>query len=263
MEKTEGNEKNERGLSVRESVEYLREKLGTYSNYLFAKDITGIEEDTTLPESTRGQAQAYKANPRLGVNKDLLEAIIARRLPEAPQGFIAQDQLRTRSGGSWEEFKEVIKAFIRIKGYNAETLTNIATWRKEQDQLAHLFVHARSGGNGYTSIFFSPEAQKEIIRMIEEKRRSVHEPKPQAAPPKARIPLQEPKTERPRTHEQGIIDLKRRIAVILPDLLSHEQRRAEEINRLLSPNTNPRDAEYLGQEIRKLETAARRNRQDE
>ncbi len=258
MEKTEGKEKNGKGLGVRESVEYLRKKLGTYSNYLFAKDITGIEEDTALPESMRAQAQAYRTNPRLGVNKDLLEAIIARRLPEAPQGFIAQDQLRTRSGGSWEELKRTMNAFVRIKGYDPITLTDVAAWRKKKDELKDLFIHARSGDNGYTSIFFSPKAQEEIIRMMQEKKRKVYEPKQQI--PGEYSPIGRDGNAQ---HEREIIKLKKRIVAIYSDLLPHEQREAEKINAQLSLNIEPRNAEYLGQGIRKLETAARRNRQDE
>jgi hypothetical protein len=112
MENLQHGERDRGRLSGRELVMRLREQLGTYSSYRLARDLEAIMEDVTLPEETRKQANAYKKNPRLGIDIALVDTIVARSLEKPPKGFISQHELCAFLGVSWDTLVPTLKKFI-------------------------------------------------------------------------------------------------------------------------------------------------------
>ena len=249
-----------KNMSVRAAVEYIRDKVGTYSIYLLNKDIQVLLQ-TDHPART--VAEQYTREKNNGVPVDVLDWIISyRTLPQPPEGYLALDALRKSQTIGFETLMAAIQKLLRLLNAPSEVLKNNEAYLQHAERLAQYCLYAR-GANGVPTIFFSPAGQDRIARMIEEQQR-----RPNGKVKKEALKLK-PKKKKPATptpeplgHMGAVDKLRARIIAILDDLDDAEKVLAKKMLNRLTDTVEHTDALYMHQQILNLEASAKQNREE-
>ena len=248
-------------LGIREVVVKVREALGTYSNYAFSQDLQALlDSEDPLDTSAKAAAEHYTTNKRDGISEEVIDWMITHRLKQAPEGFVSVEGLRNVAKSDFDLLHETIRQYARLKGAPDAVVDDLTTYNQHQEKLAPYFVHARSRGNGMRSLFFSPKAQRDIARMVEEKKRSADEPK---KAPRQNLFQPERPVSQATNHEAAINKLRARLETILPQVENTDRILANGLLTQLTTALSPTDANYIAGQIKALEEEARRNRRDD
>lgn len=259
-------------FSVRDAIAYVRSHVRTYSDYRLRNDIGALSQEANIPSSLREKLNAYNANARSGIAKEILDAIIERALLPAPEGYEGLDEIRKQAQCSAELVQKLLPTFLNIHGFSDDVLTDIAAWHAGGEELKKIFLHARSRVNGSASVFFSPEGQKALVRFIAEHKRKygdTNSTRTPASPIKTPLPKKsDTRPASPKPEQQNpVAPLLTRLAKINPNGLSSdaERKEAQEIAKKLreqGTSLNPHDGQHYAKRITELENSARRNSED-
>lgn len=260
-----------RGYGRNEAITLLRERLGTYSYVKLKKDLNALRASSN--ESLANQVNKILTRRDAKITPEIITAICEINPRQAPENFISRDELQKNVfGGSWDGLNKALKDFLRRQGYPPEVLTDINTW-KQYPELARLFVHARSQGNGYTSVFFSPKVTGQLGEIRNDlPRRSdrfpIYPPSTKTTPPPVDLhpvipfnpkpipPSPEPvrpEHDKEAWHKNQIAQLRKRIRKIFRQLHGEDKSEMRRIHHALTPETSPIDAQHFALKIREIE----------
>ena len=261
--------KTEHRPGIKEIMENVREALGTYSNRSFYADLHAIASDKAVPEHLRDRAQNFLHDGRNHpLSWDIVDAIVARRLPRAPEGYLAIETFRLTEHLGVQTVHTAIEHCLAVRGVPVTILTNRAEWEKHKAAIGNFCVYAR-GGNGIATVFFSPQAQQEILAAAPQSRDASTEvlrerSRPPEAPSAPSVHAVEIAPAPPvPEHETQIAQLRERLSAIRIHLYRGNRQEVDMILRLLTNDTAPHDAQHYALRISQLEIIARRNQHDD
>ncbi len=248
-------------LGVRDVIARVRQALGTYSNRSFYEDIRAIAEDESVPHALRDTAQKFLTDARKhALTADIVDAIIARRLPRAPDGYKTVEEIRLAEHLGVENVRTTIQFLLWVRGIPDSVLSHPNDWKAYEHDIKDFCIFAR-GDNGMTTIFFSPTAQQEILTSI---RRGTKPAQHVTDEHQDQHSVVQASSENSSAafapeHEAQIQALKERLIAILPYLYRGNRYEGNQILKLLTPNIAPHDAQYYALRILALERIARHN----